>query len=101
MEEYHSKDFINALNKKCKEEQLVCPYCKGDTFTTIQDFASITVGKNLSSFNLCTSIPAGMIICQNCGHIDFFSLGILGLFKTNKEKNNIEQDLVKGGNNGK
>ena len=41
--------------------------------------ASILIGKDLESVSIGPTIPAGMVICQQCGHMDFFALGILGL----------------------
>ncbi len=82
MSKYEPQKFINALNQKIPNQQLICPYCKRNQFTTTEDFASILIGKDLSSVNIGPSIPAGMIICQNCGHIDFFALGALNLLET-------------------
>lgn len=86
MIKYNPQDFVVALNKKAPNKQLICPYCHGNQFTTTEDFASILIGKDLSGLNLGPSIPSGMIICQNCGHIDFFALGALGFLDKKEEK---------------
>ena len=44
-------------------------------------FAAILIGEDMSSINIGPHIPSGMIICEYCGHIDFFALGVLGLVK--------------------
>ena len=85
MRTYNPQSFINALQQKAPRMNLVCPYCQGNQFTTTEDLASIIIGKELASINLGSSIPAGMIICQKCGHIDFFALGALGLLEKKGE----------------
>lgn len=27
------------------------------------------------------NIPAGVVVCENCGHMEFFAMGSLGLLK--------------------
>jgi hypothetical protein len=85
MKKYNPQAFINALGQKAPNKQLVCPYCQGTQFTSTEDFASILIGKDLGGISLGPSIPSGMIICQKCGHIDFFALGALGLLETKEE----------------
>ena len=87
MKEYDGKAFVNAVTKKTNGFNMAkCPFSGGNQFTTPEEFGSIIIGKDLHSINLGPSVPVGMIICQNCGHIDFFSLGILGLI--NNEEDN-------------
>ena len=91
MKEYDSKAFIDAIMKKTNGFKMVkCPICGGNQFTTTEEFASIIIGKDYHSINLGPSVPAGMIICQNCGHMDFFSLGILGLINNGEDKKDGE-----------
>lgn len=87
MSQYNPQEFINALIRKAPGKQLVCPYCQGTHFTSTEDFATILIGKDLSSIHLGSSIPSGMAICQTCGHIDFFALGALGLLEKKEESN--------------
>ena len=35
----------------------------------------------LKGLDLGPSIPSGLIVCENCGHIELFALGSLGLLK--------------------
>ena len=58
-----------------------CPYCGGQTFTSTDKFATILIGEDIHSINLGPSIPSGILVCANCGHIEFFALGSLGLLK--------------------
>lgn len=84
---YESQKFITAIKGKVGEKRLTCPYCSGSQFTTTEDFAAVLIGKDFSSINIGLSIPSGMIICQKCGHIDFFALGVLDLLKNKEEEN--------------
>ena len=89
-QKYDPKEFIAALNKFDPSNQIKCPYCKGEDFTTTQDFATLLLGKELTNIIIGPSIPAGMLICQKCGHIDLFALGPLGLFKKVENQNGKE-----------
>ena len=84
---YEPQKFINAIKGKVGEKRLICPYCSGSQFTTTEDFATVLIGKELTNINIGLSIPSGMIICQKCGHIDFFALGVLDLLKNKEEEN--------------
>lgn len=88
MSKYDSKKFIDALSQKVSQNKLICPYCNGTQFTTPDEFASILMSKEMSSINIGPTIPAGMVVCQNCGHIDFFALGALNLLEKKEEKQN-------------
>ena len=81
---YNPQDFIDALKRKTGPNIRQCPFCHGNRFTSTEQLASILIGDNIEHLSLGPSIPTGMIICQNCGHIDFFALGALGLL--NKEE---------------
>ena len=87
MKKYNPQEFINALMQKTSNRQLTCPICQGTQFTTTEDFATIIISKDYEGITLGPSIPSGMAICQNCGHIDFFALGALGLLKAKEENN--------------
>ncbi len=82
MSKYNSNEFIAALGKKTMGREIPnCPYCGGQKFTTTDKLASIIIGDDKKSLNLGPSIPSGMLICTNCGHIEFFALGSLGLLE--------------------
>ena len=86
MSKYNPESFIDSIKNKTNNKLLRCPFCQGTQFTTTEDFATILIGNDFSSITLGSSIPSGMIICQNCGHIDFFALGILNLLNNSKEE---------------
>lgn len=79
MNKYDSNAFVQAFSKKVNK-QLACPICGGEKFMTNGNYyASIITGEDLDAIGLENSISAGMLICQNCGHIELFALGVLGL----------------------
>ena len=82
MSKYNPNEFIAALGAKMNGRNVPnCPYCGGKKFTTTQSFATILIGDDSKNISLGPNIPAGMIVCENCGHIEFFAMGSLGLLK--------------------
>ena len=80
MKKYNSNTFINALVAKTNGRGIpICPYCGGNQFTSTDKLASVFIGDELDGINLGPTIPAGMVICENCGHLELFALGALGL----------------------
>lgn len=80
MSKYNPDEFIATLTKKMNGKGFpACPCCGGLKFTTTQNLASILIGDDKKSVNLGPNIPAGMVICENCGRMEFFALGALGL----------------------
>ena len=87
MSKYNNQDFLNALTQKMGSNNVPqCPYCGGQKFTTPEQFASIIIGEDLSRINLGPNVPAGMVICEKCGHIEFFALGFMGLLPKEEQK---------------
>ncbi|MBR6855085.1 MAG: hypothetical protein IKN03_06790 [Fibrobacter sp.] len=83
---YNPSDFVKKLQTKCPKLNLrTCPFCGGNDFTTTENFASILVRDDILINSLGPNIPSGMIICKNCGHIDFFALGALNLLPAKDE----------------
>lgn len=80
---YDPNQFIDALTKTIGGEGKIpkCPICGGQSFTTTDNMASILIGNDMDSVSIGPTIPAGMAICNKCGHIDFYALGVLGLIK--------------------
>ena len=78
MKEFDQNEFLQKLTPKLVGFRFQkCPYCGGERFTTTNEFASIVVSKSFEGLQIGNAIPAGMVICQNCGHIEFFALGAL------------------------
>lgn len=89
MHKYNSQKFVEAMNEKMSGRGIpACDYCGGIQFTTTDKLSNIIIGDELDSVSLGPTIPAGMIICENCGHIEFFALGALGLLQAEVSKNN-------------
>lgn len=87
MAKYDPNSFINAISKKMMGRDIpVCPYCGGQKYTTTGNVAAILIGDDTSNLNLGPHIPSGMMICESCGHIEFFALGSLGLMDKEEHK---------------
>ena len=82
MDKYNSNEFITKIQDKIADYK--CPICGNNHFTTPNSFGSISVQDSFSRINLGTSVPAGLLICDKCGHIDFIALGTLGLNPKNE-----------------
>ena len=88
MSKYNPKEFIAAYSNKTNGRNVPdCPYCGGKQFTSTNKLAKILIDEELDQFTLGPNIPSGMIICENCGHIEFFALGSLGLLNSKGESN--------------
>lgn len=82
MSKYDSNLFIQAIINKLGDRPIpVCPFCGGQKYTTTNNLAAILIGDDVENLSLGPHIPSGMLICENCGHIDFFALGSLGLME--------------------
>ena len=91
MSKYDPNLFITEIEKRINNGRVPqCRYCGGNKFTTTDSMASILIGKELHSVSLGPSVPAGMIVCEKCGHIDFFALGALGFLQKEDEQEDGE-----------
>lgn len=80
MSKYNSDVFLGRLNKKIGGTTFSpCPFCGSRDFSSVDKLASVLIGDDVDSLNLGPSIPCGMVICQKCGHVNMFALGILGM----------------------
>ena len=66
------------------------PYCGGQKFTTTQNFATFLIAEDTQNINLGPNIPAGMVVCEKCGHIEFFAMGPLGLLNTEENDGTVK-----------
>ena len=87
-EKYNSQEFINTLNIRKGERLAKCPFCGSKNFSATDSLAAIMISQDKDNLSLGPCIPSGMLICTNCGHIDFFSLGVLGLLKKDGKAHN-------------
>ncbi len=80
MASFEADEFIERVVGRMPDSRVpTCPYCGGEKFTTLGKFVSLLIGDNLGALEVGPSVPAGMIICENCGYIALFSLGVLGM----------------------
>lgn len=91
MIKYDAQKFLNVLREKIKEN-VVCPFCGGNSYNVPGFQATIITGKEAGNIGLDTSVPAGLIICAHCGHMEFFALGALGLLKEEGDNNDEHKD---------
>ena len=86
MNEYRPEEFIKALQKKMKRKYPSCPFCGNEQHASTKTLASILVGEDKELKAVKQTMPSGIIVCENCGHIDFFALGYLDLLGTENDK---------------
>lgn len=82
MQKYEPQEFIDIVIDKLKQngKQIpACPFCGGNNYTSTEDYSVVLIGKEMGNLEIGPCIPSGMLICKNCGHIDFFALGVLGM----------------------
>lgn len=82
MARYNPNRFISAIQGKLINGRIPqCPFCGGKKYTSTDSVAGILISNDTKNLNIGPNIPSGMLICENCGHIDFFALGVLGLME--------------------
>lgn len=87
---YSSSEFRTTLLKRLNNHLPPCKMCGGMNFTTSDEYLALLSEKEYGRLNIGPTVPVGVIICTHCGHVEFFSLGILGL---------LPKDNVGGGKN--
>ena len=93
MSEYNSQEFIQALTRRINVKNLKCSCCGGEKFSTPTDFVTNLISKDKSQISFSSFIPSGVLICEKCGHMEFFALGALGLIENrNKGKEDAKQE---------
>lgn len=84
---YNPSEFLSKFRERVKAMPR-CPFCGKSNYSVNQEFAQILVQGRISGIQIGTSIPAGVISCDNCGHIEFFALGAYDMLpKHEVEKN--------------
>jgi hypothetical protein len=84
MKEERKKQIISALNQRVSG--FVCPICHQARFTFVDGYTVDPVQEDYRGMQLGGKmIPSVMLVCSNCGHIDRFSLGVLGLMENNDQ----------------
>lgn len=84
------QEIKNSLELKLKEKsrQLKCPICENSSFILADGFTQDSLQEGLTGIVLGgRSIPVIIVICDHCGYVLRFSLGVLGLLpKSEAEK---------------
>lgn len=92
MSKYNPTEFIKTFFEKTHRKGFPnCPYCGGQKFTSTDKYAAILIGEDLKNVSIGPTVPAGMVICENCGHIEFFALGALGLLNRPEGEGNANE----------
>ncbi len=95
MTEEKKRKIADALSKRLGN--LVCPMCHQSRYTLIDGYVSEPVQEDYKKVVLGgRMIPSVMLVCNHCGHIDRFALGVLGLMEgenseSNKDGNGIQE----------
>ena len=87
MDQAKKIEIINELNKRV--QSFICPICHQAKYSFLDGYTVDPLQNNYKNLELGGKvIPSVMIVCNNCGHLDRFSLGVLGLLE---KENNTEE----------
>ena len=65
----------------------VCPICHQSRYTFVDGYTIDPVQDDYKAMQIGGKIiPSILLVCNNCGHIDRFSLGVLGLMDMKEQK---------------
>lgn len=78
MTEEKKRQIVKALSQRVNS--IVCPICHQSKYSFVDGYTIDPVQDDYKAVQLGGKfIPSVMLVCNNCGHIDRFSLGVLGL----------------------
>ncbi len=78
MTEEKKRQIVKALSQRVNS--IVCPICHQSKYSFLDGYTIDPVQDDYKAVQLGGKfIPSVMLVCNNCGHIDRFSLGVLGL----------------------
>lgn len=87
---------IETIQQKLHEKQrnLVCPVCGNNGFILAEGYTQDGLQDHLAGIVIGgKSIPVIIVVCNHCGHVIRFSLGVLGLLPKQEikaEDNNVK-----------
>lgn len=91
MNEEKKRQIINVLSLRVSS--FVCPICHQSKYSFVDGYTVDPVQEDYKGIQLGGKIvPSVMLVCNNCGHIDRFSLGVLGLMEK-EEKSSGESEI--------
>lgn len=85
-----SQKIIDALYKRCGEQS--CIKCQSKSFMLLDGMLNHSV-QSFESGLATKLLPAACVICNHCGYIDQYSLGVLGMLPSDSEKSEKEDVL--------
>ena len=77
--------FKSALGTKISKFP-PCPFCGCDKFSASDKYAALLAEADFDSVQIGAHFPCGVIFCNNCGHVELFALGTLGLLPKRSEE---------------
>lgn len=93
MRQFESRKFLELMEERTKGRGIPsCPFCGGQKFSSPSKVAQMIIGDDLDALSIGPSVPAGMVICSNCGHIDFFAIGVLGMLTADGKGGEIHDE---------
>jgi hypothetical protein len=85
MNEEKKRQIVKALTLRVGN--FVCPICHQSQYTFVDGYTVDPVQEDYKAVQLGGRlIPSVMLVCNHCGHIDRFSLGVLGLMEKEENK---------------
>lgn len=90
---YKAAEFISKLTERIGNKPIpACPICGNRQFSTVDQFATLAACSQFNNLAKSDITPCAMVICTNCGHIDYFALGMLGLLPKSLEPRATSSD---------
>lgn len=84
MEEKDKIMIVAALEQRVGK--LECPICHQSKYTFLDGYFIDVVQEDYKTVKLGgRMLPMVVLVCNQCGHIDKFSLGVLGFLESNEE----------------
>lgn len=74
------QQIINALAERVGD--FYCPICHHNSFAFLDGYFVDVIQNRYDGMQISGKIlPSVIVVCNHCGHIDKFSLGVLGLLE--------------------
>lgn len=95
MSEDKKKQIAKALTERIGA--IVCPICHRSQYTLLDGYFASSLQNGYKGIEIGGRVlPSVIIVCNHCGHLDNFSLGVLGLMEnensgTNESTNKTDE----------
>lgn len=95
MTEEKKRQVANAL--AMRTGNIVCPICRQSKYTLLDGYFVDVIQDKYQGMQLGGRLlPSVILVCNNCGHLESFSLGVLGLLDIEKKDEGGEIVEAKG-----